>query len=75
VSSGHLKGRRYGETKRGSPSGTAYVLSAAGTENEQPTTEEVERRAYQIYLSRGGQDGHAVEDWLQAEQELQNPLI
>jgi hypothetical protein len=42
--------------------------------NEQPTKEEVERRAYQIYLSRGGQDGHAVEDWLQAEQELQKPL-
>jgi len=38
--------------------------------NKQTRREEVERRAYQIYLSRGGQDGHAVEDWLQAESEL-----
>jgi Protein of unknown function (DUF2934) len=29
-----------------------------------------ERRAYEIYLLRGGVDGHAMDDWLQAEQEL-----
>jgi Protein of unknown function (DUF2934) len=27
-------------------------------------------RAYELYLQRGGVDGHEVEDWLQAEQEL-----
>ena len=27
-------------------------------------------RAYQIYLERGGQHGHDVDDWLQAEYEL-----
>jgi hypothetical protein len=27
-------------------------------------------RAYQIYLERGRQDGHDVDDWLQAEYEL-----
>jgi hypothetical protein len=26
--------------------------------------------AYAIYLERGGGDGNAVEDWLQAEREL-----
>ena len=30
----------------------------------------IERRAYQIFLERGGTDGHAEEDWLQAEYEL-----
>lgn len=32
--------------------------------------DEIERRAYQIFLERGGTDGHAEEDWLQAEDEL-----
>ena len=35
-----------------------------------PKVEEVELRAYQIYIERGGADGHDVDDWLQAEREL-----
>jgi Protein of unknown function (DUF2934) len=35
-----------------------------------PTREKIELRAYQIYIERGGGDGHEVEDWLQAEREL-----
>lgn len=35
-----------------------------------PTHEEIELRAYQIYVDRGGTDGHDVEDWMQAEREL-----
>jgi len=35
-----------------------------------PTTEEIERRAYEIYLTRGGAQGHDLEDWLNAEREL-----
>ena len=27
-------------------------------------------RAYELYLQRGGVDGHADEDWLQAEREI-----
>jgi hypothetical protein len=27
-------------------------------------------RAYELYLQRGGRDGHPEEDWLQAEREL-----
>ena len=32
--------------------------------------EEIRRRAYEIYLARGGEPGHDLEDWLQAEREL-----
>jgi|GEM_PF-2098629 hypothetical protein len=32
--------------------------------------EAIAARAYQIYLERGRQDGHDVDDWLQAEYEL-----
>jgi len=35
-----------------------------------PTRDEIEVRAYQIYVERGGTDGQHVEDWLQAEREL-----
>jgi len=32
--------------------------------------EEIRRRAYEIYLARGGEPGHDLEDWLQAEREV-----
>jgi hypothetical protein len=35
-----------------------------------PTSAEIALRAYALYCERGYQDGHAVEDWLKAEQEL-----
>ena len=35
-----------------------------------PTREEIELRAHQIYVERGGAHGLDVEDWLQAEREL-----
>jgi Protein of unknown function (DUF2934) len=30
----------------------------------------IARRALEIYEARGGQDGKALEDWLQAEREI-----
>jgi hypothetical protein len=35
-----------------------------------PAREEIELRAYEIYLERGGKEGNAVDDWLAAEKEL-----
>jgi hypothetical protein len=35
-----------------------------------PTREEVEVRAHEIYVERGGAHGRDVDDWLQAEREL-----
>ena len=35
-----------------------------------PTHEEIAQLAYCLYESRGRQDGHDIEDWLRAEQEL-----
>lgn len=34
------------------------------------THEEIEKRAYEIYLRRGGGDGRDLDDWFAAEQEL-----
>jgi len=30
----------------------------------------IAERAYRLYLDRGAEDGHALEDWLRAEQEV-----
>ena len=35
-----------------------------------PTREEIELRAYDLYVERGREDGHAVEAWLEAERQL-----
>ena len=35
-----------------------------------PSHEEIARRSYEIFLARGGEPGHAEEDWLTAEREL-----
>ena len=44
--------------------------SQTQTASEAPTREEIELRAYQIYVERDGAHGQDVEDWLQAEREL-----
>jgi hypothetical protein len=33
---------------------------------------DIARRAYDLYLTRGGEPGHDVDDWLQAERELRS---
>ena len=35
-----------------------------------PTREQIERRAYELYLERGCKPGGELEDWLKAETEL-----
>ena len=42
---------------------------------EQLTHQQIERRAYEIYLQRGGEEGRALEDWLIAEKELSQKTL
>jgi hypothetical protein len=35
-----------------------------------PRKTQIEARAYELYLQRGCEDGHDVEDWIKAEKEL-----
>jgi hypothetical protein len=37
-----------------------------------PSPEEVRRRAYELYMRRGGTHGGDKDDWFEAERELQN---
>ena len=50
------------------PSKKAPATAIAPTENE--ITERVRERAYQLFEERGGELGHDLEDWLQAEAEV-----
>jgi hypothetical protein len=35
-----------------------------------PVHEAIARRAYELFLARGEEDGHDLDDWLQAEREF-----
>lgn len=37
---------------------------------KEPTREEIEVRAYELYAARGYEDGHDLEDWAEAERQL-----
>jgi hypothetical protein len=44
--------------------------AASASSKKRPTQEEIAKKAYEIYLRRGGTPGNETEDWLQAEREL-----
>ena len=35
----------------------------------------VEKKAYELYRKRGGQDGHDCDDWLEAERIVEQEMI
>ncbi|MGH7228499.1 MAG: DUF2934 domain-containing protein [Nitrospiraceae bacterium] len=49
--------------------GRGTQLTAAPREAEELEAR-IAKRAYELYEQRGGQDGYALEDWLQAEREI-----
>jgi len=52
-------------TKEASPG-----VSDSQTAEGRPKREEIELRAFRIYVERGGTHGQDMEDWLRAEREL-----
>jgi Protein of unknown function (DUF2934) len=43
---------------------------ARETNETQGLQDKIRQRAYELYEVRGREDGHDVEDWLQAEEEI-----
>ena len=43
-------------------------------ETKKASEEEIGVRAYELYVQRDGSEGNAVEDWLRAENELNEKL-
>lgn len=58
---GNRKARRRADQHETSP--TQLLAS-------NPTNEDIARRAYELFVERGGQHGGDVDDWLRAEREL-----
>jgi hypothetical protein len=46
------------------------VEGAIASSLSEERLEQIRRRAYELYEARGQEDGHDVEDWLQAEGEI-----
>jgi hypothetical protein len=55
----------------GNSGSTAKVVSQPETTKNAPTPEEIRQRAFEIHIERGGIHGCDLDDWLQAERELQ----
>jgi hypothetical protein len=56
------------------PSSAAVAEESAAiypdTNEGRPTPEEIAVEAYRMYMARGGQHGHDLEDWLEAERRV-----
>jgi hypothetical protein len=56
--------------KDDTPQMKRIIFGKRASASRGPSQDEIEQRAYQIFLERGSTEGHAEEDWLQAEYEL-----
>jgi hypothetical protein len=56
------------DRRKKSTAGTDAVVATATNPNA-----EIARRAYELYVARGGQHGSDLDDWLRAERELAAP--
>jgi hypothetical protein len=62
-------------TKRAEAGAAAGGSTAPGPNGSAPVTDaDVARRAYDLYLARGCESGHDLEDWLQAERDLRGAV-
>jgi hypothetical protein len=53
------------------PIATGEIANSVERLASEPTHDDIARRAYQLYETRGGEHGRDLEDWFQAERELQ----
>jgi hypothetical protein len=53
-----------------SPTSSSVMPSINSEVTRQAIEEQIRERAYQLFIERGSRDGHAVQDWLDAELEL-----
>ena len=61
--------QRRSTSTAGAPPGDALAVQS-GVLGDEPTEDDIRRRAYERYLERGGGDGQDFEDWLAAERDL-----
>jgi hypothetical protein len=52
------------------PSSAGSQTPAAAAPRKEPRIERIARRAHELYEQRGGMHGKDLQDWLQAEREI-----
>jgi hypothetical protein len=52
------------------PTPGSQAATANAASSRSPSSDAVAGRAYELFMERGASDGHDVDDWLKAEQEL-----
>lgn len=62
------------KSKKASAPASSRSTKKRTTAPAQVTHREVARRAYDLFLARGCEHGHDLDDWLQAERELRGTL-
>ena len=65
------KPQRAASNKETETTSTPAAISGADVENLTRDEEIIRRRAYEIYMERGEQPDRALDDWLEAERELE----
>ena len=49
--------------------------SATAVSDPQELENQIRQRAYELYEARGREDGHDLEDWLRAEEEIMEQKV
>ena len=55
---------------KGQPTTPSLVKAESQTEPTPETLEQIRARAHELFEQRGREEGHDVDDWLQAEAEV-----
>ena len=68
--------KKFNDMKTSNKKGSQRYQSAPSIQTPKlpPSEEQIRQRAHEIFAARGGADGMALDDWLQAEQELKEKL-
>jgi hypothetical protein len=64
--------RRTDKNSTGTVVSSAPDRAPAELAEQNPSSEEVRRRAYELYIRRGGAPGGDLDDWLEAERQLRH---
>lgn len=63
-----------GNTRRNEGAGPTPMSAPTAGNPSESRISRIARRAHEIYLARGGEHGKALEDWLQAEREIDQEM-
>ena len=66
----NVGGTNQPRASHGLPAGDKTSRTAQAAETTVPEPGRIAERAYELYVQRDRQDGRALEDWFEAEQQL-----